>query len=90
VNAGKGDRSGFDRGFFLRTAAEISVMTSPIVKGYTYREAALVFKERHHIRGGQRDSARVNSGCIEEGSGDCRRAHGIGAFRAAAEPFVVA
>src|ERR1700722_18078130 len=52
--------------------------------------ASLAFKQRHHVRGGQWDSARVNSGGVEKSSGDGRRTHGIGAFRAAAEAFVIA
>jgi hypothetical protein len=39
--AGQGDAAGCDCGFLLRTAAEISVMTSPIGKGSTNVIAAL-------------------------------------------------
>ena len=40
-DAGKGDAAGCDCGFLLRTAAEISVMTSPIGKGSMNVIAAL-------------------------------------------------
>src|SRR5208337_1400524 len=40
-DARKGDRSGSDRGFRLKTNAEISVITSPIGKGSMNVSAAL-------------------------------------------------
>src|SRR5260221_12807689 len=49
----------------------------------------LAFEQRRDIYGGQRNPASFNPSCIEERRSTCRRADGIGTFRAAAEIFVV-